>query len=198
MALFIWPPNQTVITGVATEATLLAVKGDTAALVAKDYATQTTLAAAKLVLDSIDNGLPNALGRNAAAASTGVVLSTEDKASLDAIGTKLDTLITQDSFNTRIQDPVLIAGTNIAATGGARFLAVTLAADVKRIRASDTTGLFTGVYSAVAAGTLLHIINPGFDGYIDQEFASGATLYLISMTADAGTSGSYIALNFLG
>jgi hypothetical protein len=59
MALFIWPPNQTVITGVATEATLLAVKGDTATLVtqtdgieasltslnAKDFATQTTLAA---------------------------------------------------------------------------------------------------------------------------------------------------------
>jgi hypothetical protein len=76
MALFIWPPNQTVITGVATEA---------------------TLAAAKLVLDSIDNGLPNALGRQAAAASTGVALSTEDKTSLDAVGTKLDSLIAKTS-----------------------------------------------------------------------------------------------------
>ena len=47
------------------------------------------------VLMSIDDGLPNALGRQAAAASTGVALSTEDKASLDAVGTKLDSLITK-------------------------------------------------------------------------------------------------------
>jgi hypothetical protein len=49
------------------------------------------------VLDSIDNGLPNALGRQAAAASTGVALSTEDKTSLDAVGTKLDSILAKQA-----------------------------------------------------------------------------------------------------
>ena len=96
MTTYIWPQTPSAMAaGVATEAKQDVGNASLASIAAEDFATETTLAAAKLVLDSIDNGLPNALGRQAAAASTGVVLSTEDKASLDAIGTKLDTLTTK-------------------------------------------------------------------------------------------------------
>lgn len=100
MTTYIWPQQSVSLAGAATEAKqdviighIDGVEATLTAIAAKDFSTETTLAAAKLVLDSIDNGLPNALGRQAAAASTGVVLSTEDKASLDAVGTKLDSLI---------------------------------------------------------------------------------------------------------
>lgn len=95
MAVFVWPAQSINTTGLATEAKQDTGNASLASIAAEDFATEATLAAAKLVLDSIDNGLPNALGRQAEAASTGVALSTEDKASLDAIGTKLDTLTTK-------------------------------------------------------------------------------------------------------
>ena len=70
-------------TGAATEVTLGKIEDE--------------MVAALIELSGINGGLPDSLGRKAATGSTGVVLSTEDKTSLDAIGTKLDTLIAKTS-----------------------------------------------------------------------------------------------------
>jgi hypothetical protein len=179
MALFIWPPNQTVITGVATEATLLAVKGDTAALVAKDYATQTTLAAAKLVLDSIDNGLPNALGRQAAAASTGVVLSTEDKTSLDAIGTSAAALVLKDFATEATLGNIQIDGSQTAANS------TSILADTTLIR-NYTQKIAPGILS-----------NTGlFDTIIPNLAGASTDIYTYKTGGIGGTTTATLTINY--
>jgi hypothetical protein len=88
-------------TGAATEATLGNVLADTTALVAKDFATETTLSDVKDLLDAVDTtlsdmavdldaietGIPNTLGQKARSGSLAVTVSNEDQATLDSINT---------------------------------------------------------------------------------------------------------------
>ena len=52
MTLLVWPPTSTVVTGSATEATQLNVLAGVGTLNAKDFATQTTLAALKTSVEA--------------------------------------------------------------------------------------------------------------------------------------------------
>lgn len=151
-------------------------------------ANQTT---ANSSLSSIDTKTP-ALGQALMAASTPVVIASNQTA-IPVSGT-----LTANVSLARIQTPVLFDGSTIQASGGTRQLVATLSGDVKRLDMGDTTGLYSGVYDALTSGNLLFIIKPGFDGYLDQTIASGTALYIISMTSDAGSAGSYLSINFLG
>lgn len=91
------------------------------------------------------------------------------------------------------------SSTNIPASASNPVQVVaSLAANVKKIKVSDTTGFYVGVYSGAALSEVLQCISgPGEDGIIDVTLSSGDRISLRAMQNSAITSGLYV-VQFIG
>jgi hypothetical protein len=193
----------------ATETTLAAAAADLGLIEGKDFATETTLAAAAADLGLIE-GKDFATETTLAAMAADIVsLEAKDFATettLDAVKTAVESLAASYAgmsvvdFIDTPTGPVLDASsTNIQDNAGVFVEVVaSLAGSVKKIRVSDTTGQFIGVYvGAPAAEVLAFIINPGMSNEIDHELAAASRISVRSMGTDDIVEG-LLCLQFLG
>lgn len=222
MALFIYPPQQA--SGAATEATLLLVEQNTAdtvqelqdvnselnsqttelqSLVAKDFATETTLSSAAASLTSIDSKvatettLASLDGKVVAVDTTGKATEAKQDSAiseLQTIATKLSPTVVDQIDSTPLLD---VSATNIPASSSlpVQVIASTAAAIGKIVSVEDI-GEFIGVYVGPASSEVLLCVLPLGGGEIQAQIGLGTRVSLRHMKNTAITSG-FIALNMI-
>lgn len=106
-------------------------------------------------------------------------------------GTVAATLATLPVFQFLDSTPVLDTSvTNIPGSGGTALTVVSsLTQNVSRLRVSDTTGQYIGVYEG---SSLRFVINPGLDDSVDVNMTAGSAVKLKAIGSSAITSGSVV------
>lgn len=145
-------------------------------------------------------------GTVTANAGTGTFQTNVTNASLTVVqptGTSLHTVVdsgtvsqgTLPVFAFFDVNPVLDTSvTNIPASSGSAIVVVaSLSGNVKRIRVSDTTGQYIGVYENA---TLRYVISPGMDDMVDVSMSSGSAVKLKAMFNTAISIGD-VAIQFM-
>jgi len=139
-----------------------------------------------------------AIGRQAEGASAAVVLSTEDKASLDAIITATEKFLTPvDFLDTGFLIPT---GGNLIPKSSSNAMAIvaSLAADVKKIQVIEDIGSFMAIYSDAAKTALLCYL-PLAGGEIEISIPSTTAIYIGAVNdIDIDDANTRLMINFLG
>jgi hypothetical protein len=235
--LFIYPPSQASIPGVATEATLLLVEQNTAdtvqelqgvnselntqttelqSLVAKDFATETTLAAAAAdiaLLEAKDFATEttlSALNTKVATVDTGnVTISSSALPTGAATEAKQDSIITELQSIASVGSPTVVdqidstplldvSSSNIPASASLPLQVVaSTAALVSKIVSVEDIGEFIGVYTGPASSEVLLCVLPLGGGEMQVQIPASTRISLRHMKNSAITSG-FISLNLLG
>lgn len=185
-------------TGAATEATLASIDGN---IVTCDTGAVTISAALPAGNNNIGDvdvaSLPSIPAGTNNIGDVDVLSLPAIPAGTNRIGSVDVNLDVVDFLDT---NPVLnAASTNIPASASNPLEVVaSLAADVKKIRVNDTTGLFIGVYTGAALSEVLQaVIGPGLDGHIEVQMASGQRVSLRHMSNSVINLGE-LCIQFLG
>lgn len=209
MSQFIYPPLSVAIPGVASETTLLLVETNTENTVtelqtlnAKDFATQTTLAALNAKVTAVNTGAvvvsSSALPSGASTEATLASLNAKDFATqttLLAVEAALS-LTPVDQIDTT---PLLdTSSSNIPASASLPLEVVaSSAAIIRKVVSVDDVGEFLALYTGAASSEVLLCVLPLGGGEIEVNIPAATRISIRNMKNSAISSG-FISLNFLG
>lgn len=176
MAQFVYPPQSVSLAGVATEATLLTIKSDTATIVTNTGTINTSNTAIAASTASIDTKLT----------TTNSLLASLESAS---------TLTPVDQLDTPLLNT---ASTNIPASASLplQVVASTAAAVYKLVSVEDI-GEFIGVYTGAVSSEVLLCVMPLGGGGMLVNIPISTRVSLRNMK-NAAISSGFIAMNLLG
>jgi len=96
-------------------------------------------------------------------------------------------------------DLIDASSTNIPGNASATLeIIAALSANIKKVKIAETTGNWLELRVGAGNGTLVHYINPGFDGVIDLNIASGSRVSVRAALSVAALTVGELGTHFLG